>query len=179
VQPGQKVLINGGSGGVGTFAVQIAKAFGAEVTAVCSTRNLELARSLGADHVVDYTREDVTMKGERFDVVLDNVGNFPVSGYNRVLKPGGVGVVIGFSGVLRLVKLMMLGPWVSRRGRQKIGTMLARITKEDLTFLRGLLESGKVKPVIDRRFPLPDVAEALRYFGRGHSQGKVIITVGQ
>jgi NADPH:quinone reductase-like Zn-dependent oxidoreductase len=184
VQAGQKVLINGASGGVGTFAVQIAKSFGANVTGICSTRNLDMVRSLGADHVIDYTKEDFTKGDERYDVILDNVGTQPLSGFRRVLKPNGICVMIGGGGpndggligpMGRPVKALLMSPFIS----QKMGMMMAELNKEDLTILGDLMQSGKVKPVIDRTYPLSQIAEAMRYLEAGHARGKVIITVGQ
>ena len=184
VQPGQKVLINGASGGVGTFAVQIAKSFGAEVTGVCSTRNLELVRSLGADHVIDYTKEDFTKGEQRYDLILDNVGNQPLSGFRRVLQPKGICVMIGGGGpsdggligpMARPLKAMLISPFIS----QKMGMFIAQLTKEDLSILADLMQSGKVKPVIDRTYPLSQIADAIRYLEQGHARGKVVITVAQ
>jgi NADPH:quinone reductase-like Zn-dependent oxidoreductase len=184
VQAGQKVLINGASGGVGTFAVQIAKSFGANVTGICSTRNLDMVRSLGADHVIDYTKKDFTKGDERYDVILDNVGTQPLSGFRRVLKPNGICVMIGGGGpndggligpMGRPVKALLMSPFIS----QKMGMMMAELNKEDLTILGDLMQSGKVKPVIDRTYPLSQIAEAMRYLEAGHARGKVIITVGQ
>jgi NADPH:quinone reductase-like Zn-dependent oxidoreductase len=175
IKPGQEVLINGASGGVGTFAVQIAKAFDAEVTAVCSTRNLDLVRSIGADHVIDYTREDVTRNGQRYDLIFDAAAYRSFLDYRRALSPGGTYVLIGGS-VARLFQVLFLGPLISVAGK-KMGFMIARMNAKDLVFLRELLESGKVVPVIDRRYPLNEVAEALRYVEQGHARGKVIITV--
>ncbi|MCH8877652.1 MAG: NAD(P)-dependent alcohol dehydrogenase [Chloroflexi bacterium] len=179
VQPGQKVLINGASGGVGTFAVQIAKSFGAEVTGVCSTRNLDMVRSIGADHVIDYTQEDFTQNGQRYDLIADAVGNRSVSDYGRALGPKGICVIIGYSSPLLLFQHLFQGPWISMTGSKKIGLMgTVKPNKKDLVFMKGLLEAGKVVPVIDRRYPLSEVAEAIRYLEGGHAQGKVVITVG-
>jgi NADPH:quinone reductase-like Zn-dependent oxidoreductase len=184
VQPGQKVLINGASGGVGTFAVQIAKTFGADVTGVCSTRNLDMVRSLGADHVIDYTKEDFTKGNERYDVILDNVGTQPLSGFRRVLKPNGICVMIGGGGpndgkwvgpMARPIKAKLISPFIS----QKMGMMLAQGNKEDLNILADLMQSGKVTPVIDRTYPLSQIREAMAYLEAGHARGKVIITVAQ
>ena len=184
VQPGQKVLINGASGGVGTFAVQIAKAFGAEVTGVCSTRNVDLVRSIGADRVVDYTKEDFTRGGQKYDVIYDTVGNRSLSDLRRVLNPNGIAVLIGGGGpdagnwIGHLgdpVKAFFYSPFVS----QKFTFFLAKIRKEDLTLMRELMEAGKVKPVIDRTFTLDQAPEAIRYLEKGHARGKVVITVGQ
>jgi NADPH:quinone reductase-like Zn-dependent oxidoreductase len=182
VQPGQKVLINGASGGVGTFAVQIAKALGAEVTGVCSTRNVDLVRSLGADHVVDYTKEDFTKSDQRYDVILDNVGTQPLSGFRRVLKPNGICVIIGGGGpndgkwvgpMARPVKAKLMSPFIS----QKMGMMLAQGNRDDLNVLADLMQSGKVTPVIDRTYPLSEIREAVRYVETGRARGKVIITL--
>jgi len=184
VQAGQKVLINGASGGVGTFAVQIAKSFGADVTGVCSTRNLDLVRSLGADHVIDYTKKDFTKGDERYDVILDNVGTQPLSGFRHALQPKGICVMIGGGGpndggligpMGRPVVALLMSPFIS----QKMGMMMAELNKKDLTVLGDLMQSGKVKPVIDRTYPLSQIAEAMRYLETGHARGKVIITVGQ
>jgi NADPH:quinone reductase-like Zn-dependent oxidoreductase len=180
VRAGQKVLINGASGGVGTFAVQIAKAYGAEVTGVCSTRNLELVRSLGADHVIDYTREDVTRGAEHYDLIVDNVSTHSVSDYRRVMSPQGVYVMIGsattghwFGWLETPLEAWILSPFMS----QKFGMMLAELNKGDLAVLGNLMQSGKVTPVIDRTYKLSDTAEALRYLEAGHARGKVVLTV--
>jgi len=179
IQPGQKVLINGASGGVGTFAVQIAKSFGAEVTGVCSTRNLDMVRSIGADQVIDYTQEDFTQNGQRYDLIADAVGNRSVSDYRRALGPKGICVIIGYSSPVLLFQHLFQGPWISMIGSKKIGLMgTVKPNKKDLVFMKGLLEAGKVVPVIDRRYPLSEVAEAIRYLEGGHAQGKVVITVG-
>src|SRR4029450_4401961 len=181
VQAGQKVLINGASGGVGTFAVQIAKARGAEVTGVCSTRNLDLVRSLGADHVIDYTKEDFTKTDQRDDLILDNVGNRSLSECRRVLKPKGILVLVGGGGaneqgligpMAKPIKAMLLSPFVS----QKIGMILAELNHDDLAFLAGFMESGKMKPVIDRTYKLSEVPEAIKYVEQGHARGKVVVT---
>jgi NADPH:quinone reductase-like Zn-dependent oxidoreductase len=175
IQPGQKVLINGASGGVGTFAVQIAKSFGAEVTGVCSTRNLDLVRSLGADHVIDYTQEDFTQNGQQYDLILDNVGNPAVYKrfYRHSLSPEGICVIIAGSFFLQL----FLGPWMSMTGSNKIGTFMTIPNQKDLVFLKELLEAGKVISVIDRCYPLSEVPEAVRYLEEGHARGKVVITM--
>src|SRR5207247_7586873 len=150
IQPGQRVLVNGASGGVGTFAVQIAKSFGTEVTGVCSTRNVDLVRSIGADHVIDYTQEDFTRNGQRYDLSYDAVGNRSVSAYKRALKPQGTCVIAGFSSLSRLFEHVVLGPLMSKTGSKKIGLMgLAKPNQKDLVFLKELLEAGKVVPVID------------------------------
>ena len=177
-QPGQKVLINGGSGGVGTFAVQIAKSLGAEVTGVCSTGNLDMVRSIGADQVIDYTREDFTRNGRRYELIIDAVGNRSVSDLKRALSPRGTCVIIGFSSLSLLFQAMFLGPWMSLIGSKKIGLMgTVKPNSKDLDFINKLLEAGKVVPVIDRRYPLSEVAEAIRYLEEGHAHGKVVITV--
>jgi NADPH:quinone reductase-like Zn-dependent oxidoreductase len=179
IQPGQKVLINGASGGVGTFAVQIAKSFGAEVTAVCSTRNLDQARSMGADHVIDYTKEDFTKNGQQYDLVLAANGYHSLSDYKRSLTPEGIYVCAGGS-MAQIFQSLLLGPWMSRNGRQKMGFMgIAKINQVELVFMKELLEAGKVVPVIDKCYPLSETAEALRYLGEGHARGKVVITVEQ
>ncbi len=180
IQQGQKVLINGASGGVGTFAVQIAKAFGAEVTGVCSTQNVDMVRSIGADHVIDYTQEDFTHNGQRYDLIFDAVGNLSVSDYQRALTPNGIASVAGFTALSRLFQVIFLGAWVSMTGSQKIGLMdTAKPNQPDLVFIKGLLEAGKVKPVIDRCYSLSQVPDAIRYLEAGHARGKVVITVAQ
>ena len=175
IKAGDKVLINGASGGVGTFSVQIAKSYGSEVTGVCSTKNLKLVRSLGADHVIDYTQEDFTQNGQRYDLILDNVGNPNVYKrfYKLSIKPTGICVIVAGSFYLQL----FLGPWMSMTGKAKIGTYMTVTQKEDLQFIKELLEAGKVVPVIDRRYPLEEVSEAIRYFENGRARGKVAITV--
>ena len=182
VQPGQKVLINGASGGVGTFAVQIAKSLGAEVTGVCSTRNLDLVKSLGADHVVDYTKEDFTKSGERYDVVLDNVGNHSLSECRGVLTPNGKYVLIGGGGASDQGFLGGLGKaiWAmifSKFVNQQMGMMMADANHNDLTVLADMMQSGKLKPVIDRTYKLAQVPDAIRYVEQGHARGKVVISV--
>ncbi len=178
IRAGQKVLINGASGGVGTFAVQIAKSFGTEVTGVCSTRNLDMARSIGADHVIDYTQEDFTNNGQRYDLIFDAVGNRWVSDYKRALSPNGICAVAGFTALSRLFQVIFLGAWVSMTGSKKIGLMkTAKPNKDDLVFIQELLEAGKVIPVIDRCYPLSEVPDAIRYLEAGHAQGKVVITI--
>src|SRR6266545_6638796 len=182
IQTGQTVLINGASGGVGTFAVQIAKSFGADVTGVCSTRNVDLVRSIGADHVIDYTKEDFA-KGElRYDVILDNVTNRWISECLRVLKPTGIYVPIGGGGaneqgligaMAKPIKAKLLSPFVS----PKIETMLAELNQKDLTLLAEMMQSGQMKPVIDRTYKLSEVPDAVRYLEQGHARGKVVIAV--
>jgi NADPH:quinone reductase-like Zn-dependent oxidoreductase len=176
IQAGHKVLINGASGGVGTFAVQIAKSFGADVTAVCSTRNSDLARSIGADHVVDYTREDFTQSGKLYDLILAVNGYHPISAYKRALSAGGVYVMAGGTNA-QMLQAVLLGPWISMAGSKKMGSVTCIPNRKDLVFVKGLLEAGDVVPVIDRRYPLSEVPDALRYLEEGHARGKVVITV--
>ena len=179
IQPGQKVLIDGASGGVGTYAVQIAKAFGAEVTAVCSTRNLDMLHSIGADHVIDYTREDFTKNGQRYDLILAVNGYHPILNYWGALSPNGICVVAGGS-FSQIFQAMLLGPLASRISSKKIGFQgIATTSKEDLLVIKELLAAGKVFPVIDRRYPLREVAEAIKYLIEEHARGKVVITVEQ
>ncbi len=177
-QSGQKVLIYGASGGIGTFAVQIAKAFGAEVTGVCSTRNLDMVRSIGADHVIDYTKEDFTKNGQRYDLILATAGYRSIFDYKRALNPRGLYVATGGS-LAQIFQAMLLGPWISMTGTKKMGNLLARPNQKDLGFMKELIEAGKVKPVIDRCYKLSEVAEALRYYSEGHARGKVVIKVEQ
>ena len=181
IQSGQKVLINGASGGVGTYAVQIAKSFGAEVTAVCSTSNVQLARSLGAEHVVDYTQEDFTRSGERHDLMIDIAGSSPFRKFRRVLTPEATVVVVGakFPSNKGLGPLShIIGTRLSALGRsQTVKFFVAKITKEDLIVLQELLEAGKMRSVIDTRYELSQVPEAMRYLGEGHARGKVVITI--
>jgi NADPH:quinone reductase-like Zn-dependent oxidoreductase len=179
VQPGHKVLIIGASGGVGTYAVQIAKAYGAEVTGVCSTRNVDMVRSLGADHVVDYTHEDISQNGQQYDLILDTAGNRPLSELRRMLTPTGTLVIVGGSG----------GPWLMGTGRslkalavspftgQTLTMFLSRTTKDDLIALSELIESGQVTPVVDRTFSFDETADALTYVGERHTRGKTVITM--
>jgi NADPH:quinone reductase-like Zn-dependent oxidoreductase len=178
IKPGQKVLINGASGGVGTFAVQIAKAFGAEVTAVCSTRKLDMVRSLGADHVIDYTQEDFTQNGQRYDLIIGANGYHPILAYKRALNPGGIYIVTGGS-MKQIFETMLLGSLVAINGSKKLTNLMSKPNPKDLAFMIELIEAGKVIPVIDRCYPLSEVAEALRYVGAGQARGKVIITVWQ
>jgi NADPH:quinone reductase-like Zn-dependent oxidoreductase len=179
IQPGQKVLINGAAGGVGTFAVQIAKWFGADVTGVCSTRNVDMVRSIGADHVIDYTQEDFTESGQRYDLFFDCVVNHSLSACRRVLDPKGIYIIVGAPDSRWLIGLLarpitarVLSPFV----RQKLVSCMARSNKQDLTILRDLMEAGKLTPVIDRRYSLSEVPEAIRYLEEGHARGKVVIT---
>jgi len=176
IQKGQKVLINGASGGVGTFAVQLAKAFGAEVTAVCSTGNMDRMRSIGADHVIDYTHEDFTLNGQRYDLILAVNGYHTIAAYKRALRPEGVYVMTGGS-MAQVFQAMLLGPVMSRTGRQKMGNSAHKPNTQDLLVMKELIEEGLVTPVIDRRYPLGETAEAIRYLEAGHAQGKVVITV--
>ena len=179
IQPGQKVLINGASGGVGTFAVQIAKSFGAEVTGVCSMRNLDMVRSIGADHVIDYTQEDFTKNGQTYDLIYCAVGNRSAADYKRALNPKGTCVVTGFTTMSHMLfQVLFLGAWVSMTGSKKIGSMgTMKINKADLGFMGELLENGKVVPVLDRHYPLAEVAEAIRYLEEGHARGNVVVSV--
>lgn len=173
IQAGAKVLVNGASGGVGTYAVQMAKAFGAEVTGVCSTRNLELVRAIGADHVVDYTQSDFTRTGQRYDLILDAIGNRSVADLRRALMPQGIGAVAGFSQISGLLQIALLGSW----GGQPIKTYLAQPNQADLQTISELLESGKVQSIIDRSYPLAETADAIRYLETGRARGKVMITM--
>ena len=177
VQPGHKVLVNGASGNVGPFAVQIAKAYGAHVTGVCSTAKVEMVRGLGADHVIDYTREDYTRSRQRYDWIVDVAGNRSILDCRRALKPGGVYVMVG-GPTARIFGSLFLGPVISLAGSRKMGLMLwwKPFNKEDVAVLVELIEAGKIVPVIDRRYPLSEVAEALRYLDEGRARGKVIIT---
>ncbi len=175
IQPGEKFLMNGAGGGVGTFAIQIAKHFGAEVTGVDSTEKLDMIRSIGADHVIDYTKEDFTKSGQRYDLILDVGAHHSIFDYKRALSPKGVYGVIGGS-MARFFQTAFLGPWISMIGSKKMSTVGAK-PNEGLTFIMELFEAGKIKPVIDRCYPLSEVPKAFRYFGTGHAQGKVVITV--
>jgi len=176
IQRGQKVLVDGASGGVGTFAVQIAKSFGAEVTAVCSTRNVDTVRSIGADHVIDYTREDFTKSGQRYELILGANAHHSIFDYRRTLNRDGIYVVVG-GDLARIFQAMILAPLLSRMGGKKTRFFIANINQKDLVFLKELLEAGKVVPVIDRRYPLSDGAEALRYLEQRHARGKIVLTI--
>jgi NADPH:quinone reductase-like Zn-dependent oxidoreductase len=176
IQAGQKVLINGASGGVGTFAVQIAKSFGTEVTAVCSTRNLEQARSIGADYVIDYTKENFTKRGHQYDLIFAANGYHPLSAYKRALTPKGIYVMSGGSQA-QIFQSMLFGPMVSEKDGRKMAGVSAKSSQQDLITLKELFEAGKVRSIIDRQYPLGEAAEALRYLGAGHARGKVVITV--
>ena len=180
LKAGQTVLINGAAGGVGTFAVQIAKAFGAHVTAVCSTRNVDMVRSIGADEVVDYTREDFTKRGQAYDLILDVTASRPLSECRRVLASNGTLVLVGAPDgrrmgpiVARILAMIVL----SRFASQKLLPFLAKNSKEDLMFLKELVEAGRIRPVIDRTYPLSETAAAIRYLEEGHARGKIVITV--
>jgi NADPH:quinone reductase-like Zn-dependent oxidoreductase len=176
IKAGQKVLITGASGGNGTYAVQIAKAFDTEVTAVVSTRNIELVRSLGADHVIDYTQEDFVEKGEQYDLVLAMGGYRSLSDYEKALRPGGIFVWAG--GDLKgLFETMLLGKWVARKGNKTLTSLSHQQNQDDLKFMAELMEKGKAKSVIDQRFPLAETAQAIRHYAAGHMQGKVVITM--
>ncbi len=177
IQTGQKVLVNGASGGVGTYAVQIAKFYGAEVTAVCSTRNLDQARSIGADHVIDYTKEDFTKSGKLYDLIFAANGYHPLSTYKRALNPKGIYVMAGGTKA-QIFQSMLMGSLMSEKAGRKIGGVAAKRSQIDLAFLKEILEAGKVVPVIDRRYTLSETAEALRYLGEGYARGKVVIRMG-
>ena len=177
IQAGQKVLVNGASGGVGTFAVQIAKYYGAEVTGVCRTRNLDMARSIGADHVIDYTKEDFTQSGKQYDLIFDVAASHSVFAYRRVLAPKGKYVMAGFSTMPHLIQVLLLGPRVAKED-QEIGLMdTASMNYADLSFISELLESHKVVPVIDKTYPLNETAQAFRHYEEEHARGKIIIAV--
>jgi NADPH:quinone reductase-like Zn-dependent oxidoreductase len=176
IQRDQRVLVDGASGGVGTFAVQIAKSFGAEVTAVCSTRNVDTARSIGADHVIDYTREDFTQSGQRYDLIIAANAYHSIFEYRRALSQDGIYVMAG-GGWAQILQAFFLGPLLSLIGRKKMCNFMAKINKKDLVLLKDLLEAGKVTPVIDRRYRLSEVPEAIRYLEEGHARGKVVITM--
>jgi NADPH:quinone reductase-like Zn-dependent oxidoreductase len=175
IQRAQRVLINGASGGVGGFAVQIAKSFGTEVTAVCSTRNLDMVRSIGADHVIDYTKEDFATQGQRYDLILATNGDRSIWDYRRALTADGCYAMTGGSN-RQLTEALLFGPLLSI-GRQQFGNVLVKPNQEDLLVLKELCESGKVRPVIDRRFPLSEVPAAVRYVEDGHARGKVVVTM--
>ncbi|MGI8385971.1 NAD(P)-dependent alcohol dehydrogenase [Robertmurraya sp. P23] len=176
IQHGQKILIYGASGGVGTFAVQIAKSLGAEVTGVCSTRNVDILLSIGADHVIDYQKENFSQSQEKYDLILGVNGNQPLSIYKRALNPNGIFLHVGGSGE-QLFQTMIQAPWASIIGRKKVGNILQRANQKDLIYVKELLETGSVKPVIDKKYKLSEIADAFNYFSEGHAQGKVVITV--
>jgi NADPH:quinone reductase-like Zn-dependent oxidoreductase len=180
IQSGQRVLIQGASGGVGTFAVQLAKLFGANVTAVCSTRHIDLARSLGADHVIDYTREDATKSGQRYDLILGVNGYHSLFAYRRALRPKGIYVMVGAANarILRaFLQMLLLGPMLSRTGKRRVVLHSANPTPKDLAFLKDLLEAGKLVPAVEKTYQLRETAEAFRFLEEGHPGGKVVITV--
>ena len=178
IQPGQKALIVGASGGVGTFAVQIAKAFEAEVTAVCSTRNVNMARSIGADRVIDYTKEDFTQYEGRYDLIFAVNGNHPLSAYRRALSPQGSYICAG-GAISQIFQAMLLGPLMSRKNGKRMGFMgIAKYNQKDLVYIKELLESGKVTPVIEKCYPLNELSLAMRYLAEGHARGKVVVQIG-
>ena len=180
IQPGQRILINGAAGGVGTFAVQIAKSFGADVTGVCSTRNVDMVRSLGADRVIDYTQEDFTKSGQRYDLIFDTVGNHSLLACKRVLNPKGTYIAVGGPSSRWMIGPLasaITAPVLSRFVDRKFVTFLAKGSKEDLIVMHELMEAGKVTPVIDKRYRLSEVPEAIRYMEEGHARGKVVITL--
>jgi len=177
IQPGQKVLIDGASGGVGTFAVQIAKSYGAEVTAVCRARNWDMVRSMGADHVIDYTQEDFTKSGRRYDLILAINGYHPILNYRRALNQTGICLVAGGS-FSQILQALLLGPLLSRPGSRKISFMgMAATPKQDLLILKELLETGKIVPIIDKCYPLSETDEAIKYLMNEHARGKVVIKI--
>ena len=177
IKPGQKVLIVGASGGVGTFALQVAKSFGTEVTAVCSTSKMDMVRSIGADHVIDYTHEDFRQNGQQYDLIIGANGNYSLSDYKRALAPDGTYVCTG-GGMAQIFESMFLGPLQSMNGSKRLKNMgVAKPNQNDLAFMKELLEAGKVVSVIDRCYPVSEVGAALRYLGEGHARGKVVITV--
>jgi NADPH:quinone reductase-like Zn-dependent oxidoreductase len=187
IQPGQKLLINGATGGVGTFAVQIAKSFGAEVTAVCSTRNVDLVRSIGADHVIDYTKEDFTKSDQRYDVIFDNVANHSFAERHRVLNPKGICVLAGMGGagvkggeaIRRIVGNLFIARGLSLFTDQRFAQYMTKMSKQDLIVLGDLTQAGKVTPVIERTYKLNDASEAFRQLDAGHARGKLVVTVGE
>ncbi len=177
IQPGQKVLISGASGGVGTYAVQIARSFGTEVTAVCSTKNLDQALAMGADHAIDYTREDFTKNREKYDLILAVNGHQPLSAYRSALSPRGTCIVAGGS-LRQVLQAMIFAPMLSKKGGRQIRFMgIARLNQKDLLELKELLAAGKIKPVIDRRYPLSQAGEAMQYLAEGHARGKIVLTL--
>jgi NADPH:quinone reductase-like Zn-dependent oxidoreductase len=182
IRAAQRVLVNGAAGGVGTFAVQIAKSYGADVTGVCSTRNVDMLHSLGADSVIDYTRQDFTLSGQRYDVIFDLVTNHSVREYRRVLDPKGIFIGVGVGPGGSILSLLARGfvvwPLASLMGSQKFAFFGAKIAAEDLSFLGDLMAAGKVTPVIDRRYGLDEAPEAIRYVEEGHARGKVVIDLG-
>ena len=177
IKPGQKVLVNGAGGGVGTFAVQIAKSFGGEVTAVTNTGNIDLIRSLGADHVIDYTKEDFTKNGQRYDLIVDIASSHSISDYKRIMNPYGIFVFVGMKDIIIRRLLYFLIRARLSRGDQKFVSFVAKSNQEDLVTLKELMEAGKIVPVIDRRYPLSETPQAVRYFEEGHTRGKIVITM--
>ena len=178
IQPGQKVLINGASGGVGTFALQLAKYFGAEVTAVCSTRNIEMVRKLGADHIIDYTKEDFTQNGQQYDLIFAANGYHSLSAYQRALTPTGIYVMSGGTQP-QMFQAILFGSLMSKPGGKQFGPLTVKPTPDDLSLLKELLETGKLTPIIDKKYALSEVPEAMSYLGAGHARGKIVITVEQ
>jgi NADPH:quinone reductase-like Zn-dependent oxidoreductase len=176
IQAGQRVLIDGASGGVGTFAIQIAKAFNTQVTAVCSTRNTQTAQSLGADFVIDYSQQDFTAAAQRYDLIFAANAHHSIFDYRRALAPQGR-LVVGGGGTPQMLQALLLGPLLSRTSNNKIESFLVKITSSDLTYLKGLCEAGRLIPVIDRRYTLSNVADAIRYLAEGHARGKVVINI--
>jgi len=177
IQAGQKVLINGASGGVGTFAVQIARSFGAEVTAVCSTRNLEMVRSIGADHIIDYTKEDFTQNNQRYDLILAVSGYHPLLDYRKALSPKGIYVAAGGS-IAQIMQAMLIGPLASLIGNKKMSFMgITKTNQKDLAYIGELLESGKVTSIIEKSYPLGEVPAAVRYLVEGHAKGKIVVQI--
>ena len=176
IQPGQQVLINGAGGGVGTFAVQIAKSYGGKVTGVDSTKKLAMLHSIGADHVIDYTKEDFTQNGQRYDLILDVIAHHSMFDYKRALSPKGIYVMVG-GATARIFQVLLLGPWFSMTGSKKLGIVALKPYPKDLELMMEYMEAGQVVPVIDRRYRLSEIAEAFRYFGAGHARGKVVITM--
>ncbi len=176
IKSGDKILINGASGGVGTYAVQIAKSFGTEVTGVCSTSKMEMVNSIGADHVIDYTKEDFTKSGLKYDIILAANGYYPISVYKRALNPRGIYVMTGGT-MKQMFEAMIKGPCLSKKEGQQLGNLLSKPTKDDLLYLKELLEAGKIKPVIDKRYSLNEIPDAVKYVEEGHAKGKVVICV--
>ncbi|WP_331490635.1 NAD(P)-dependent alcohol dehydrogenase [Aquibacillus rhizosphaerae] len=176
IQARQKVLINGASGGVGIFAIQIAKSFGAEVTSVCSTRNIDLVRSVGTDYVIDHTKEDFTQSSKKYDLIVAVNGYHPISKYKQALTANGTYVMVGGSGK-QMTQALLLGPWMSRFGNKKLCNLLQRPKKEDLVFLKELLEAGEIQPVMDKSYTLEEVPEAFKHIDQGHVKGKNAITI--
>ena len=177
IQAGQKVLVNGASGGVGSFAVQIAKSYGAEVTAVCSSRNQDMVYSLGADKVIDYTQNDFTREGQEYHLIIDAVGNCSVSHFKRALTPNGISVVVGYTSAVLMIQIMLLGPLASLTGNQKIGAISAVPKSRDLEVLKTLIEARKVVPVIKQQYLLEETVEAFKHLETGHARGKIVITI--